>query len=451
VVKFECGSCGFKKAVDDKYAGKNVRCPKCSNPVTVSTQQIQTPAQTANLIKIYCPLCNKKIAVPAQYAGKRVKCPSCKNPLLVEPPQSNTVPAVESIPADPAPAPIPQPLDDVMGLAAMENSAKPVDLPPEMRPAPMPQETPRSSPKMQKSGSSGFQGGIMLTVISFVIGIAIWGAIFAYVSAAKKELTKPKAQEVSDSEIKEANDFAIGCLTNLHNNDVNTVYSLLTAELKKADNKTMLETLAGSTNKFWKDDFKAMKIHIVKDPTGNLYWFTYFFNKVNVSMVVRDDADKKIIESIMSIPNANNSELSNDAVLLQSERCLELYLDAGKDYGLPILKIIGKVFFLLFIFYIIMIVSCWVVFKKAGEPGWAAIIPFYSLWVLARVADKPGYYGLSIIGLSFIPKIGGFASSVMFAILCFGIATSFNRGKLFGVGLFFFPYVFYPVLAFTKE
>jgi hypothetical protein len=338
-----------------------------------------------------------------------------------------------------------------MGLAAMENSAKPVDLPPEMRPAPMPQETPRSSPKMQKAESSGFQGGIMLTVISFIIGIAIWGAVFAYVSAAKKELTKPKAQEVSDSEIKEANDFAIGCLTNLHNNDVNTVYSLLTTELQKANNKTMLETFAGSTNKFWKDDFKAMKLHIVKDPTGNLYWFTYFFNKVNVSMVVRDDADKKIIESITSIPIANNSVLNNDAVLLQSERCLDLYLDAGKDYGLPILKIIGKVFFLLFIFYIIMIVSCWVVFKKAGEPGWAAIIPFYSLWVLARVADKPGYYGLSIIGLSFIPKIGGFASSVMFAILCFGVAARFNRGKLFGVGLFFFPYVFYPVLAFTKD
>jgi SulP family sulfate permease len=86
VVKFECGSCGFKKAVDDKYAGKNVRCPKCSNPVTVSTQQIQTPTEPANLIKIYCPLCNKKIAVPAQYAGKRVKCPNCKNPLMVEPP-----------------------------------------------------------------------------------------------------------------------------------------------------------------------------------------------------------------------------------------------------------------------------------------------------------------------------------------------------------------------------
>ena len=41
------------------------------------------------------------------------------------------------------------------------------------------------------------------------------------------------------------------------------------------------------------------------------------------------------------------------------------------------------------------------IFKKGGEPAWAAIVPFYNIWVLYKLAfgkDK-GYYALSI----FIP------------------------------------------------
>lgn len=31
------------------------------------------------------------------------------------------------------------------------------------------------------------------------------------------------------------------------------------------------------------------------------------------------------------------------------------------------------------------IVAMWKIFEKAGEPGWAAIIPFYNLYVLFKI------------------------------------------------------------------
>ncbi|HEX5334392.1 MAG TPA: DUF5684 domain-containing protein [Propionicimonas sp.] len=35
---------------------------------------------------------------------------------------------------------------------------------------------------------------------------------------------------------------------------------------------------------------------------------------------------------------------------------------------------------------VLMIVALWKIFEKAGEPGWAAIIPFYNTFTLFKIA-----------------------------------------------------------------
>ena len=35
---------------------------------------------------------------------------------------------------------------------------------------------------------------------------------------------------------------------------------------------------------------------------------------------------------------------------------------------------------------IILVVSLFKMFIKAGEPGWAAIVPIYNIWVLCKIA-----------------------------------------------------------------
>ena len=100
---------------------------------------------------------------------------------------------------------------------------------------------------------------------------------------------------------------------------------------------------------------------------------------------------------------------------------------------------------------IAFIVSLWIVFEKAGHPGWAAIVPFYNMWVLAEVADKPGWLGLAYCFVGGVPYIGAVASLAIFIIIALGVAKSFNRGILFGLGLAFLPFFFYPILAFATD
>ena len=39
----------------------------------------------------------------------------------------------------------------------------------------------------------------------------------------------------------------------------------------------------------------------------------------------------------------------------------------------------------IFAICIVMIIAEWKLFKKAGQPGWAAIVPFYNAYVLTKI------------------------------------------------------------------
>lgn len=89
---------------------------------------------------------------------------------------------------------------------------------------------------------------------------------------------------------------------------------------------------------------------------------------------------------------------------------------------------------------VLVVVSIWKVFVKAGEPGWAAIVPIYNTIVLLKIAGKPIWW----IVLLAIPVVN-LISLFMVAI---SLAQRFGKGTGFGVGLALLPFVFYPLLAF---
>lgn len=103
----------------------------------------------------------------------------------------------------------------------------------------------------------------------------------------------------------------------------------------------------------------------------------------------------------------------------------------------------SSAYFILFIelvLGVLMIVSLWKIFDKAGQPGWAAIVPIYNTYILLRVADKPGWWLL----LFFVPIV-----NFVIAILAMvGLATNFGKSGGFVIGLIFLPFIFYPILAF---
>ena len=99
---------------------------------------------------------------------------------------------------------------------------------------------------------------------------------------------------------------------------------------------------------------------------------------------------------------------------------------------------------------IVMIVSNWKINVKAGQPGWAILVPFYSLYIHFKVLQRPSYWiwlyiGSIITSVIFIGLIGIIILSILDAIR---LAKVFGKGDGFIIGLIIFPVIFYPMLAF---
>jgi len=106
----------------------------------------------------------------------------------------------------------------------------------------------------------------------------------------------------------------------------------------------------------------------------------------------------------------------------------------------------GTIIFL-FIFVIgivlLMIISQWKIYEKAGKPGWAVLVPIYSIIVLLEIIKKPGIWLLWLL----IPGV-----NIIFAIWAINLLSkSFGKSEGFTIGLLFLPYIFYPILAFDKS
>ena len=87
-----------------------------------------------------------------------------------------------------------------------------------------------------------------------------------------------------------------------------------------------------------------------------------------------------------------------------------------------------------------LIVAMWKVFTKAGQPGWASIIPIYNLYVWCKIVGRPWWWIL----LMLIP----FVNFIILIILCIDMAKSFGKGAGFGIGLAFLGIIFWPILGF---
>lgn len=92
---------------------------------------------------------------------------------------------------------------------------------------------------------------------------------------------------------------------------------------------------------------------------------------------------------------------------------------------------------------IFMIVCMWKVFEKAGQPGWAVLVPIYNLYVMLQIAKKPGWWIL----LMLIPLV----NFVIMILMYIEIAKAFGKGTGFALGLMFLGFIFWPILAFGSD
>ncbi len=92
---------------------------------------------------------------------------------------------------------------------------------------------------------------------------------------------------------------------------------------------------------------------------------------------------------------------------------------------------------------VLMIVSRWRIFQKAGLPGWGIFVPFYNIYLMFQLAGLSGRWVLSCL---FPPLL-----AIMMIICCFKWAKKFGKHRAFWLGILLVKFVFIPILAFDKS
>lgn len=115
-------------------------------------------------------------------------------------------------------------------------------------------------------------------------------------------------------------------------------------------------------------------------------------------------------------------------------------LSSLSESSLTILSIITIVSLAIFI---LQIVAKWKIFDKAGEHGWAALIPFYSTYVLYKITWENGLFFL----LSYIPCL----NVIVTVMTNMKLSAVFGKNDGFAIGLSLLGFIFYPVLAFDSS
>lgn len=78
---------------------------------------------------------------------------------------------------------------------------------------------------------------------------------------------------------------------------------------------------------------------------------------------------------------------------------------------------------------VVVIVGGWKMFEKAGQPGWAILIPIYNAYIMLKIAGRPGWWLL----LYLIPLV----NIVVAVVVAIDIAKAFGQGAAFGFFLLF--------------
>jgi hypothetical protein len=94
----------------------------------------------------------------------------------------------------------------------------------------------------------------------------------------------------------------------------------------------------------------------------------------------------------------------------------------GSTTGLAIFSGVWLLFWLAFA--VLFIAAMWRLYSKAGQPGWAAIVPFYNIYVLLQIAGRPGWWLI----LWLVPVV----NLVVSIIVGIDVAKRFGHSDVFG-------------------
>jgi hypothetical protein len=133
-----------------------------------------------------------------------------------------------------------------------------------------------------------------------------------------------------------------------------------------------------------------------------------------------------------------------NTILAQSSANQEAAVAAG------IIAFLAAFAFVFIAIGLVAAIGMWKTFEKAGQPGWAAIIPIYNLVVMFRLGGQSGWFALAIL-LNLIPFIGGLAWLGIIIWNHVNISKRFGQGVGFAIGLVLLAPIFWLILGFGSS
>ena len=433
IIEFPCGSCGHQISVPERQGGKKGKCPKCQSPVVVPSVK-KVPTEETETATVTCSMCGQIAEVPKGSSGELIECPACG--LYIES-SSERVPAAS-------------PESDTSIPRTLE------------------EDIDRESPE-EYDETEGVDRRLII-LISAVAAIAVVGLVLLVV-ALRPSRPQQQASElpahaedmhkylsdtldlVREGKHKEALDRWLW----LHDHALEHAPAMYGVRLSYALSYWKeLEDLyppALIALKKTRDD----KTALLAQGNGNRY---LFHDVMALNRTLGDDS--KTVELFRKLDH-DQKRMAKQCWPFAKKVIIEAKAyDLAKKYtGIPVLKF-GKANFaflfplalaLVLVLVLVQVISMWIVYEKAGEHGWAILVPFYGAWVLAEIGGKPGWMGLLMSLLLFLPVpfVGLIIAFVLEVIIKIGVARTFGRGVIFGLGLVFVGSICYPILAFSKD
>ncbi|MEG2283328.1 MAG: DUF5684 domain-containing protein [Bacilli bacterium] len=96
---------------------------------------------------------------------------------------------------------------------------------------------------------------------------------------------------------------------------------------------------------------------------------------------------------------------------------------------------------------LIMFISLTLILISSGKSIWLSIIPVYQVIVLFQVVGVNPFWLLTCL----IPGVNLISIFILYIIVNFHLARSFNKSFSFGLGLCIIPYFFYPLIVILKS
>ena len=121
-----------------------------------------------------------------------------------------------------------------------------------------------------------------------------------------------------------------------------------------------------------------------------------------------------------------------------------------------LLSIFAGFWLIILAFFVLNIVAGWKIFEKAGQPGWASIVPFYNSYIRYKIFWGNGWlFFVPIVCtvLGGIPLLGTLlviVGVIINIVTLYKQSVAFGQGIGFTIGLFFLNPIFNMILAFGQ-